>query len=270
MTSFPVLFKEIFANAHQFCCGKLLSDVFVFLYEAYENEEVLNRNVRVFFSVLKHSEANTACYVSSLQCRRKMPGSNCVERDCVPVELLGNPNYLSSEKHSIEFKRNSAIFHTIICLIVLLTVIPILFFAIGRKSHQTPSECLQAACPEDWIGFQRKCFYFSYDIKNWTFSQRFCESHDADLVQIETRQELDFLLRYKGPFDHWIGLSREQGQPWKWVNGTEWTSCFPIRGGGECAYLNDQGASSARHYTERKWICSKADRYANMRMQNAA
>ncbi|XP_036864619.2 C-type lectin domain family 2 member D-like isoform X2 [Manis javanica] len=136
------------------------------------------------------------------------------------------------------------------------------------KFHQKQSECPEAACPESWIGFQRKCFYFSDDTKNWTFSQRFCVSQGADLVQVETLQELHFLLRYKGPSDHWIGLSREQGQTWKWINGTEWTEFFPIRGGGEHAYLNDKGASSARRYTERKWICSKLDTHAQMRRRS--
>uniref|UniRef100_A0A8C7AZ65 C-type lectin domain family 2 member D n=1 Tax=Neovison vison TaxID=452646 RepID=A0A8C7AZ65_NEOVI len=60
----------------------------------------------------------------------------------------------------------------------------------GRKLHRISSECLEAACPESWIGFQRKCFYFSDDFKNWTFSQRFCDSHGADLVQVETIKEL--------------------------------------------------------------------------------
>uniref|UniRef100_A0A667GUM5 C-type lectin domain family 2 member D n=1 Tax=Lynx canadensis TaxID=61383 RepID=A0A667GUM5_LYNCA len=82
-----------------------------------------------------------------------MHDSNCVEKACVPVELLRNP-------------------------------------ITRRKPHQILPECLEAACPENWIGFQRKCFYFSDDIKNWTFSQRFCVSHGADLVQIETVQEL--------------------------------------------------------------------------------
>ncbi|XP_037851086.1 C-type lectin domain family 2 member D isoform X2 [Chlorocebus sabaeus] len=140
--------------------------------------------------------------------------------------------------------------------------------AIRANCHQKSSECLQAACPESWIGFQRKCFYFSDDTKNWTSSQRFCDSQNADLAQVESFQELNFLLRYKGPSDHWIGLSREQGQPWKWINGTEWTRQFPILGAGECAYLNDKGASSARYYTERKWICSKPDTYVQMLQQS--
>ncbi|XP_077615160.1 C-type lectin domain family 2 member D isoform X1 [Crocuta crocuta] len=212
-----------------------------------------------------------------------MHDRDCVEKGSVPVELLGKPRSWSvysvyenqggsllSKKYFTDIKKILAVSLIIIISIILLCMLFIFISVRGRRSHETPSECFEPACPEDWIGFQRKCFYFSDDIKNWTFSQRFCKSHDADLAQVETLQELDFLMRYKGLFDHWIGLSREQGQPWKWVNGTEFTSCFPIRGGGECAYLNDKGASSARHYTERKWICSKSDRYANVRSQTAA
>lgn len=32
---------------------------------------------------------------------------------------------------------------------------------------------------------------------------------------------------------------------------------FGMTGDGERGYLNDLGVSSARSYTERKWICSK-------------
>ncbi|CAM4652001.1 unnamed protein product, partial [Caretta caretta] len=36
-----------------------------------------------------------------------------------------------------------------------------------------------------------------------------------------SEQEMAFLLRHKGVQDHWIGLQREQGQPWKWTNSTK-------------------------------------------------
>nr|XP_034791219.1 C-type lectin domain family 2 member D isoform X1 [Pan paniscus] len=168
-------------------------------------------------------------------------------------------NCLHSKEHSIKATLIWRLFFLIMFLTIIVCGMVAALSAIRANCHQEPSVCLQAACPESWIGFQRKCFYFSDDTKNWTSSQRFCDSQDADLAQVESFQELNFLLRYKGPSDHWIGLSREQGQPWKWINGTEWTRQFPILGAGECAYLNDKGASSARHYTERKWICSKSD-----------
>uniref|UniRef100_A0A8C3W8W2 C-type lectin domain family 2 member D n=1 Tax=Catagonus wagneri TaxID=51154 RepID=A0A8C3W8W2_9CETA len=189
-----------------------------------------------------------------------MHETNNVEKDFIPAELSANPGCLSSKRHSSEVTLNRS-FSIILCLTSLVCIVST-SLVIRTKLLQNPSECLEAACPEHWIGFQRKCFYFSDDTKNWTFSQRFCDSQGANLVQVETLQELEFLLRYKGASDHWIGLSRKQGQPWRWINGTEWTRCFPIKGGGECAYLNDEGASSARHYSERKWICSKPDTYA--------
>ncbi|XP_034613554.1 C-type lectin domain family 2 member D-like [Trachemys scripta elegans] len=73
-----------------------------------------------------------------------------------------------------------------------------------------------------------------------------------------------FMLRYKGNPEHWIGLRREQelGQPWKWANGSEFNHWFPIRGGGDCTYLNDEkGVSSSRCIMMRYWICSKPDAY---------
>ncbi|CAM4652993.1 unnamed protein product [Caretta caretta] len=74
--------------------------------------------------------------------------------------------------------------------------------------------------------------------------------------------EMAFLLHHKGAYDHWIGLWREPGQPWTWANGTEFKDLFQIRGGGDCAYLNEEkGVSSSRCYMERRWICRKPEVY---------
>ncbi|KAK2498953.1 hypothetical protein MC885_001572 [Smutsia gigantea] len=102
---------------------------------------------------------------------------------------------------------------------------------------------MYATCPQTWIGFGNKCFYFSEETRNWTFSQTFCASLEAHLVQFETVEEL---------------ASRESSHHiWKWTDNTEYHVWFVIKGGGECAYLNDNGVSSVRIYTDRKWICSK-------------
>ncbi|CAM4635200.1 unnamed protein product [Lepidochelys olivacea] len=59
-----------------------------------------------------------------------------------------------------------------------------------------------------------------------------------------------FVLRYKGRFDHWIGLRRDPGQLWKWASGTKFNNLFPI--GGDCTYLNGVSAvSSLRCSSER-------------------
>ncbi|KAI4576305.1 hypothetical protein MJT46_002140 [Ovis ammon polii x Ovis aries] len=94
--------------------------------------------------------------------------------------------------------------------------------------------------------------------KNWTFSQTSCTKMEAVLAQFEMEEELNFLKRYKGPSDHWIGLSRESSHhAWKWTDNSKCNASFVITGDGERGYLNDLGVSSARSYTDRKWICSK-------------
>uniref|UniRef100_A0A8C0ZRM9 C-type lectin domain-containing protein n=1 Tax=Castor canadensis TaxID=51338 RepID=A0A8C0ZRM9_CASCN len=119
--------------------------------------------------------------------------------------------------------------------------------------------------PGNWVGLGNKCFYFSEDTSNWTFSQTFCASLEASLAQFASMEELvrnKFLLRYKGSSDHWVGLNRESPHhTWKWADNNEYNASFTIRGSGECAYLIENGISSAGIYKKMKWICSKPCSY---------
>ncbi|XP_065420345.1 C-type lectin domain family 2 member A-like isoform X3 [Chrysemys picta bellii] len=114
------------------------------------------------------------------------------------------------------------------------------------------------ACPNGWVAFQGQCYYFSVTEGNWTYSRSNCSSLGASLAGIDTQQDMDFMLRYRGHRDHWLGLQKDTNQLWRWVNGTEFNSWFHIGGGGECAYLKEAKAiSSSRCSMERHWICSK-------------
>ncbi|CAM4657067.1 unnamed protein product [Caretta caretta] len=82
-----------------------------------------------------------------------------------------------------------------------------------------------ACCPDGWIGYQGKCYYFSEAEENWNNSQRRCSALGASLALIDSEQDLALMMRYKGVSEHWIGLWREQeGQRWKWVNGSDLNS----------------------------------------------
>ncbi|KAM9071856.1 C-type lectin domain family 2 member D11-like isoform 3-T6 [Megaptera novaeangliae] len=99
----------------------------------------------------------------------------------------------------------------------------------GRSVRNTKpvSYVLYVTCPKEWIGFGSKCFYFSEDTRNWTFSKTFCTSSEAVLAQFETEEELNFLKRYKGPSDHWIGLRRKSSKHgWKWTDSTEYNASY--------------------------------------------
>uniref|UniRef100_A0A8C3P9N1 C-type lectin domain-containing protein n=1 Tax=Chrysemys picta bellii TaxID=8478 RepID=A0A8C3P9N1_CHRPI len=142
---------------------------------------------------------------------------------------------------------------------------------LATKSHVTsspspaasyPVSCPGPSCPDSWIGYQGKCYYFSEMEGNWTYSQSQCSALNASLAVIDSEQDLIFMLRFKVRTDPWIGLRREPGQGWKWPNGLEFNNSFVIRGDSDCTFLSDDTVSSSRCYIERNWICSKPDAYA--------
>ncbi|XP_050775482.1 C-type lectin domain family 2 member D-like isoform X3 [Gopherus flavomarginatus] len=149
-------------------------------------------------------------------------------------------------------------------LVILIIIIAVLAaFLIVEKSKAplaAPDPPAVPCCPDGWIGYRGKCYYFSETDGNWTYSQSQCSALNASLAGIDSEQEKDFLLRYKGFLDRWIGLQRKLGQPWRWPNGTEFDNRFQIRGGGDCVFLIDEDwFGSSRCRTWRHWICSKPD-----------
>uniref|UniRef100_K7GB18 C-type lectin domain-containing protein n=1 Tax=Pelodiscus sinensis TaxID=13735 RepID=K7GB18_PELSI len=115
-------------------------------------------------------------------------------------------------------------------------------------------------CLDDWVGYRGKCYYFSEVEGNWTNSQTNCSGFRASLVVFDSEQE-KVRERDGHRLNHWLGLRREQGQPWKRVNGTEFNLWFDIKGGGDCAYLSPAFVGSSRCSSHAHWICSKQDAY---------
>ncbi|XP_037703531.1 C-type lectin domain family 2 member E-like isoform X3 [Choloepus didactylus] len=153
-------------------------------------------------------------------------GGRLGAESCAVSSLTGGKNW---ERKCLAFIRSLTIgkvFCVILIIIILVaTIITLSVLLSERKVELILGLHKHAVCPQGWIGYGEKCFYFSDDTRNWTFSQTFCESLGADLAHFETLEELNFLKRYKGPSDHWIGLSRESSYHiWKWTDGTEYNS----------------------------------------------
>ncbi|XP_043353040.1 C-type lectin domain family 2 member A-like isoform X2 [Dermochelys coriacea] len=145
-------------------------------------------------------------------------------------------------------------------LICVSGVAVVLFFAVIALAAALAGVLSRApvACPNGSVMFQGKCYYFSETEGNWSYSRSRCSALGASLAGIDTQQDMDFMLRYRGLRDHWLGLRKETDQLWTWMNGTEFNGWFKIGGGGECAYLKEAKAiSSSRCSMERHWICSK-------------
>ncbi|CAL8329518.1 unnamed protein product [Boreogadus saida] len=74
-------------------------------------------------------------------------------------------------------------------------------------------------CPGGWDKFGCKCYRLTYMPGSWNKSRKFCVTRGADLVVVDSKEELDFISRYGGYF--WLGATDEASEgSWRWVDGT--------------------------------------------------
>uniref|UniRef100_A0A671F306 C-type lectin domain-containing protein n=1 Tax=Rhinolophus ferrumequinum TaxID=59479 RepID=A0A671F306_RHIFE len=61
-------------------------------------------------------------------------------------------------------------------------------------------------CPEQWVNFQRKCYYFGEGAKRWIQARLACSKLQGRLVSIHSQEEQDFLAKSIHRRGSWIGL----------------------------------------------------------------
>ncbi|XP_055648524.1 C-type lectin domain family 2 member D-like isoform X2 [Falco peregrinus] len=162
-----------------------------------------------------------------------------------------------------DWKRSHSVrVSVMVCVMLMLLVFTLLVtLTVVRVGSSSPQPDFSHVCPDTWLGFQGKCYYFSEDESNWTTSQESCVALGASLASINTMDELVFIKRYKGEANRWFGLRKEKDESWWWTNGTAFNNWFEVRGGGPCAYLNQESISSSLCQTKKNWLCSKPDSY---------
>ncbi|XP_037701059.1 natural killer cells antigen CD94-like isoform X2 [Choloepus didactylus] len=75
------------------------------------------------------------------------------------------------------------------------------------------------SCHEKWIGYQCNCYFFSDEEKSWKESSIACASQNSSLLQLESRDELGFLINHR--YFYWIGLSYSEARgSWFWEDGS--------------------------------------------------
>ncbi|CAM9107200.1 unnamed protein product [Bubo scandiacus] len=177
---------------------------------------------------------------------------NDIEENC-----KWEPN---TKKSAWERSRSSQIFIPVCVVLSLLIFILLVALTVVHLGSRLPRPDFSHVCPDAWLGFQGKCYYFSETESNWTISQESCEALGASLAPISTVDELIFVKRYKGEANHWFGLRKEK-DGWWWSDGTAFDNRFEVRGGGRCAYLNQERISSSLCHTKKHWLCSRPDDY---------
>ncbi|XP_006738173.1 C-type lectin domain family 17, member A [Leptonychotes weddellii] len=89
-------------------------------------------------------------------------------------------------------------------------------------------DCTKVTCPEGWLPFEGKCYYFSPTTKSWDEARKFCQENYSHLVIISSFAEQNFVAKAHGsPRVYWLGLNdREHEGDWKWLDGSPVTLSF--------------------------------------------
>lgn len=56
----------------------------------------------------------------------------------------------------------------------------------------------EAPCPEDWLLYGRKCYFFSEEPRDWNTGRQYCHTHEAALAVIQSQKELVSALGSEG------------------------------------------------------------------------
>ncbi|XP_017541663.2 uncharacterized protein LOC108413582 [Pygocentrus nattereri] len=135
-----------------------------------------------------------------------------------------------------------------------------------RELERKLSELERLINQQEWIYFNSSIYYISTDKKSWDESRQFCTERGADLVIINSREEQDFIYKFRRGHWAWIGLTyKESEKIWRWVEGSATTITFWTRGttgSGLCVitgYGSDPILNWNNYYCEREyiWICEK-------------
>uniref|UniRef100_A0A8D1DSP0 C-type lectin domain containing 17A n=2 Tax=Sus scrofa TaxID=9823 RepID=A0A8D1DSP0_PIG len=89
-------------------------------------------------------------------------------------------------------------------------------------------DCTRVTCPEGWLPFQGKCYYFSPNTKSWDEARQFCQENYSHLVIISNFAEQNFVAKAHGsPRVYWLGLTDKNLEgTWRWLDGSPVTLSF--------------------------------------------
>ncbi|XP_063442527.1 perlucin-like protein [Mytilus trossulus] len=98
------------------------------------------------------------------------------------------------------------------------------------------------ACPNRWLKYENKCYYFSDEEKTWDQARLTCEYNRSKLVEVGSSCENDFVKMTAAVYDksYWLdGSDRQSEGSWMWVSSltkfafADWYATEPSNHAGE-------------------------------------
>uniref|UniRef100_A0A8C5FBJ0 C-type lectin domain-containing protein n=1 Tax=Gadus morhua TaxID=8049 RepID=A0A8C5FBJ0_GADMO len=95
-----------------------------------------------------------------------------------------------------------------------------LLLTLKNLTEQRDALLCKQECPGGWKKFGCKCYKISDTGLSWNESREFCVSRGADLVVVDSKEEMDFISRLYNVY-FWLGATDAAGEgTWRWVDGT--------------------------------------------------
>ncbi|XP_012889053.1 PREDICTED: low affinity immunoglobulin epsilon Fc receptor [Dipodomys ordii] len=121
-------------------------------------------------------------------------------------------------------------------------------------------------CPEGWLNFQQKCYYFGEGTKRWLQARFACSDLEGRLVSIHSQEEQDFLSKHVSK-DAWIGLQDldVEGE-FVWMDGSpvsysNWLQGEPNNAGSDedCVMMRGSGHWNDAFCRSQldTWVCER-------------
>uniref|UniRef100_A0A8C6EYC3 Fc epsilon receptor II n=1 Tax=Marmota marmota marmota TaxID=9994 RepID=A0A8C6EYC3_MARMA len=122
-------------------------------------------------------------------------------------------------------------------------------------------------CPEGWLHFRQKCYYFGQGAKRWVQARFTCDDLEGRLVSIHSQEEQDFLTKRANKKGSWIGLrDLDLEGEFIWMDGSpldysNWNLGEPNNGdqGEDCVMMLGSGKwndASCRSELD-AWVCEQ-------------
>ncbi|XP_062596365.1 CD209 antigen-like protein C isoform X2 [Saccostrea cucullata] len=90
-----------------------------------------------------------------------------------------------------------------------------------KREMSSSKDMCTKSCPFNWTPFRSSCYYIREQEKSWDNAAMECQYYGAKLVEIETKDENDFLKQRLSIYDEYLLKQNSSDYKKFWIGGTD-------------------------------------------------